>query len=90
MADAQANFKKMMIGQSRSLGEAVEVYKKRYGRSPPKGFGGWWKFCQDNNVRIIDEYDSLVADLEPFWRMSGVELRRRASQVCDPTCKGTK
>jgi hypothetical protein len=81
MAKAQAKFKTMITGQSKTLAEAVKEYKRRYGRNPPKGFDEWFEFAQENGVKIIDEYDQLVRDLEPFWSMSGKELRRRAIQV---------
>jgi len=81
MADAQTKFKKMITGQSKTLAEAIKEYKRRYGRDPPKGFDEWFEFAKENGVKIMDEYDQLVRDLEPFWGMSGEELRRRAIQV---------
>ena len=81
MAGAQTKFKKMMTGQSKTLAEAVKEYKRRYGRNPPKGFDEWFAFAKENGVKIIDEYDQVVRDLEPFWGISGEELRRRALQV---------
>ena len=81
MAEAQTKFKQMITGQSKTLTEAVQEYKRRYGRNPPKGFEEWFEFAKENGVKIIDEYDQLVRDLEPFWGMSGEELRRRALQV---------
>jgi len=38
-------------------------------------------FAQKNEVKMIDEYDGLVKDLEPFWALSGEELRRCSEQV---------
>ena len=81
MADAQTKFKTMIGGQSKTLADAVKEYKRRYRRNPPKGFDEWFEFAKENGVKIIDEYDQLVRDLEPFWGMSGEELRRRAVQV---------
>lgn len=81
MADAQTKFKKLLAGQSKTLAGAVKEYKRRYGRNPPKGFDEWFKFAKENRAKILDEYDQLVRDLEPFWSMSGEELRRRATQV---------
>ena len=81
MTDAETNFRKLLSKQSRSLKGAVKEYKKRYRRDPPKGFDRWWKFAVDNDVKMIDEYDGLVADLAPFWEISAEELRRRAAQV---------
>ena len=90
MAEAQAKFKKMITGQSKTLAGAVQEYKRRYGRNPPKGFDEWFEFAKENGVKIIDEYDQLVRDLEPFWGMSGEELRRRAVQVRGASCNGRR
>ena len=81
MIEAQAKFRKMIKGQSKTLADAVKEYKRRYGRNPPKGFDEWFEFAKENGAKIIDEYDQVVRDLEPFWGMSGEELRRRALQV---------
>ena len=82
MADAEHQFRALLSRQSHSLRGAVAEYKRRYGRSPPKGFDAWWRFVKKNGVKIIDEYDGLASDLEPFWEMSGAEFRLKAFQVC--------
>ncbi|KAG8959886.1 capsule-associated protein CAP1 [Tulasnella sp. 419] len=81
MRDAEVKFKNLMSRQSKTLRDACREYRTRYKRDPPKGFDDWWQFTQENNVKIIDEYDSLFRDLEPFWNLSGEELRRRAVQI---------
>jgi hypothetical protein len=81
MAKAEENFRNLLSRQSRTLYAAVKEYKRRYHRDPPKGFDDWWRFAQDNNVKLVDEYDGLMDDLAPFWEISGQELRRRAMQV---------
>ncbi|KAG8928009.1 capsule-associated protein CAP1 [Tulasnella sp. 418] len=81
MRDAEVKFKNLMSRQSKTLRDACKEYRTRYKRDPPKGFDDWWQFTQENNVKIIDEYDSLFRDLEPFWNLSGEELRRRAVQI---------
>ncbi|KAH9974429.1 hypothetical protein BGW80DRAFT_1491860 [Lactifluus volemus] len=81
MDDAEYRFRAVMSRQSRSLRSAVSEYKRRYGRSPPKGFDSWWRFAQTNKVKLVDEYDGLFGDLEPFWEMTGAEFRRRAFQA---------
>lgn len=81
MHDAQVKFRAKIMRQSKTLPAAVKEYRARYKRDPPKGFDDWFQFAQDNKVKIIDEYDGLNNDLEPFWGMSGEELRRRALQV---------
>lgn len=82
MDDAEQRFRALLSRQSRSLRAAVKEYKRRYGRNPPKGFDEWWRFAQANNVKMVDEYDGLISDLEPFWGMTGEEFRERAFQVC--------
>lgn len=82
MADAERRFRALLSRQSHSLRGAVAEYKRRYGRNPPKGFDAWWRFVQENKVKIVDEYDGLVSDLEPFWEMTGAEFTLRAFQVC--------
>ena len=81
MADAERRFRALLSRQSRSLRGAVSEYKRRYGRNPPKGFDAWWRFVQENKVKIVDEYDGLANDLEPFWEMTGAEFKLRAFQV---------
>ena len=81
MAEAEENFKQLLLRQSTTLKKAVAEYKRRYGRDPPKGFDQWWDFAQRNNVKIIDDYDTLYEDLGPFWDMSGEEFRTRADVV---------
>ncbi|GBE86746.1 hypothetical protein SCP_0906270 [Sparassis crispa] len=42
------------------------------------GFDEWWRFAQDNDVLMIDEYDGIIEDLAPFWELPADELRTRA------------
>lgn len=81
MADARRAFDDKVKRQSKTLVQAVEEYERRYGRRPPKGFDQWFEFAQENGAQIVDEYDQLFKDLEPFWGLSGPELRRRCIQV---------
>lgn len=83
MADAEEKFKHLLSRQSKTLADAVGEYRKRYRREPPRGFGDWWQFTQEHNVRLVDEFDAIDEDLAPFWNMSGVEFRRRTVQVSE-------
>ncbi|THU81857.1 hypothetical protein K435DRAFT_784854 [Dendrothele bispora CBS 962.96] len=78
---AESSYRKKVSKQSRTLKDAVGEYKKRYGRVPPKGFDKWFEMAMENKVVMTDEYDGLMSDLEPFWMLSGEELRRRAEVV---------
>ncbi|KAG8701676.1 capsule-associated protein CAP1 [Ceratobasidium sp. 395] len=81
MLAAHRRHKGMLARQSATLSEAVVEYERRYGRKPPRGFDEWFAFVKENDVKIVDEYDSMVQDLEPFWGLEGREMRRRAEQV---------
>lgn len=81
MSNAENRFRSLLSKQSRTLKAAVKEYKTRYRRDPPKGFDDWWKFAQENDVKLVDEFDGLVDDMAPFWELSGLEVRRRAIQV---------
>ncbi|KAG6336178.1 hypothetical protein ID866_2916 [Astraeus odoratus] len=81
MAQAEQNFKDKLSRQSKTLAEAVAEYKRRYGRSPPRGFDEWWTFAKLNDVKLIDEYDAIVEDLAPFWSMSSEIMRQRVHEA---------
>ncbi|CAE6410133.1 hypothetical protein ACGC1H_006470 [Rhizoctonia solani] len=81
MLSAHRKYKGMLNRQSSTLEEAVKEYERRYGRAPPRGFDEWFEFAKENGCKIMDEYDGMVKDFEPFWQLEGVEFRRRAEQV---------
>lgn len=81
MQEAEEKFRELLEKQSKTLKQAVAEYKKRYGRDPPAGFDKWWEFAVENGVRLVDEFDGLVEDLEPFWSLTGEEFRERAAEV---------
>lgn len=84
MHNAEIKFHDLMQRQSKTLEDAVTEYQRRYKKDPPKGFDDWFRFAQEHNATIIDEYDGLMEDLEPFTGMSGAELRRRVDQARGP------
>ncbi|KAJ3752502.1 hypothetical protein EV360DRAFT_88684 [Lentinula raphanica] len=55
MKEAEERFQAKIDKQSKTLSEAIEEYKHRYGMSPPK----------------VDEYDTLMRDLAPFYALRG-------------------
>lgn len=81
MSDAEDKYNALLKKQSKTLEEAVAEYTRRYGRAPPKGFDGWYQFAIDNGAIIIDEYDQLAKDMEPFWQLTGKDLRKRCIDV---------
>ncbi|KAJ9115819.1 hypothetical protein QFC22_004960 [Naganishia vaughanmartiniae] len=66
---SQKAWKDKSARQSTTLRQAVKEYRRRYQRSPPKGFDLWWNYVQENNVQLPDEYDQINRDLEPFRGM---------------------
>lgn len=79
VAWAEKEWKSKNAKASKTLDQAVAEYKRRYGRSPPKGFDKWWSYVKTHRVQLPDEYDQIYHDLEPFW---GIDPRvLRASQT---------
>ena len=61
-------------------------YHRRYARPPPKGFDKWWDFAQKNHIRLIDEYDTVMRDIEPFLALPPGTFKARNSELAnDPT-----
>jgi hypothetical protein len=71
---AEKEWKEKHRKASSSLDEAIGEYRRRYHRSPPKGFDRWWEYVQAHDVQLPDEYDQIYHDLEPFWGMEPSEL----------------
>ena len=83
MDRAEAQWKKKVSKASRTLEQAVREYRRRYKRNPPKDFDVWcaytpafvclalifgrWKFVQQHNVQLPDEYDQIYHDFEHLW-----------------------
>jgi hypothetical protein len=81
MADAREAFDTKVKRQSKTLSEAVREYRRRYKRDPPAGFDKWFEFAKEHKAVMIDEYDQLIRDLEPFWQLTGKDLRQRCIDV---------
>ncbi|PWY99097.1 hypothetical protein BCV70DRAFT_163358 [Testicularia cyperi] len=69
--------------QSSSVAEAVANYQRRYKRRPPPGFERWVEYALQNNAVVIDDFDQLEADLEPFRKagLTGADLRARMASA---------
>lgn len=79
----EKRWEELLSRQSKTLGEAVVEYERRYGRKPPKGFDIWWDRAKRTNLVLPDEYDRINLDLAPFFALPKVELRRRMQMVDD-------
>ena len=78
--EANAKFQ-ILERQSTSFREAVTEYKRRYNRDPPQGFDRWYDAAVNSNAIVIDNFDTVMASLEPFWGLSAQELRARVQDL---------
>lgn len=81
LALGEKRWEELLARQSRTLGEAVREYERRYGRRPPKGFDVWWDFVATHEMVLPDEYDRINLDLAPFWALPKSEMRKRLTSV---------
>lgn len=81
IANATRDWESKLARQSKTLKEAVAEYKRRYKRKPPKGFDLWFKFAQNNKVQLVDEFDTIHHDLEPFWALPPAVIKARAEEL---------
>ncbi|KAG1729524.1 glycosyl transferase family 90-domain-containing protein [Suillus paluster] len=66
---------------SKTLGEAVTEYKRRYRRPPPLHFEKWWDYVVAHNVQLPDEYDEIYRDLEPFWGIDPLAIQKTREEL---------
>ncbi|WVW82295.1 hypothetical protein I302_104301 [Kwoniella bestiolae CBS 10118] len=72
---SKKNWQKKLDGQSKTLSEAVDEYRRRYARNPPRGFERWWAYTERNGVGLRDEYDQIYHDLEPFHALPPTKIQ---------------
>ena len=59
----------------------------RYGMAPPQGFAQWFDYAKRNNVKLLDEYDSILERIRPFASLPRDVLRQRSDMLQhDKTC----
>ncbi|KAK8107813.1 Lipopolysaccharide-modifying protein [Apiospora kogelbergensis] len=52
---------------------------ERRGRHPPPGFEDWFKAAKKRDAIVIEDFfDRIHHDINPFWALDQLELRRRA------------
>jgi hypothetical protein len=77
IAAAELEFNAVLKKESHDLKTAAAVYRERRGRHPPPGFDEWFKFAQDNNaVMVEDFFDQIYHDLNPFWGLPAKVMRK--------------
>ncbi|KAH9459375.1 hypothetical protein Pst134EA_033027 [Puccinia striiformis f. sp. tritici] len=67
--------------QSKNIQDAVVEYQRRYQRKPPKGFLEWFNWAQENQVKLVDEFDRVNELIEPFWAIPPNVLRNRTEEA---------
>lgn len=79
---ASIKWSALLSSQSTTFDKASKAYRSRYSLPPPRDFDKWFAFAtQGRNHTLVDEYDSLMADLLPFRSLSPRELRRRTVEL---------
>ncbi|GAA6051318.1 hypothetical protein NBRC10513_000329 [Rhodotorula toruloides] len=67
--------------QSKTVDEAVAEYERRYKRRPPKGFDEWFAFAKKNEFVMVDEFDLVMRQVEPFLALQPSLLRERHEKL---------
>ena len=60
---------RLLSRQSQSIEEASSRYTLQSGRAPPPGFEEWFTIGRENKC-LIDDYDQVHKDFEPFYRLA--------------------
>lgn len=81
MKQAEQKFEQLKGRQSRTLGEAVAEYRRRYQILPPPNFDKWYEFATRRGVQLIDEYDAIYDSLLPFWSLEPEVVRARVREA---------
>ncbi|TLS24028.1 hypothetical protein PpBr36_08397 [Pyricularia pennisetigena] len=67
---------------SDSLRVAVTEYRQRHdGREPPKGFDLWYAYAIEHKSPIIDFFDQIHRDLQPFWGLEPSQIRKGVEKL---------
>lgn len=77
LQNAKTRAESLFSRQSTTLSQAVSQYRKRYKQDPPKGFDKWWSFAKARNHSLVDEYDSLMRDINTFSSLQPHILKQR-------------
>lgn len=68
-------------GASKTLGDAVFEYQKRYKQDPPPAFDKWWQYAKSRSSVVIDEFDQIHENLRPFRAISPAQLREMTHKL---------
>ncbi|KAJ7277520.1 hypothetical protein C8J57DRAFT_1582126 [Mycena rebaudengoi] len=67
--DLHADIDALYAWQSMSLAQAAARYTLRSARAPPPNYARWYDFAAERRC-LIDEYDNVHRDFEPFYQLA--------------------
>ncbi|GAM82202.1 hypothetical protein ANO11243_001810 [Dothideomycetidae sp. 11243] len=77
---AKAEVSALIARQALTLEAAERDYIDRRGRRPPPGFDTWFRYAQEHDAVIVEEFfDRVYDDLNPFWAVPAQEIRHLAT-----------
>lgn len=79
-SSASQALSKTLETQSKSLGEAVAEYRRRYNMPPPPNFDKWYEFAKERDTLLIDEFDTIYHSILPFWGLEPETIRSRVRE----------
>ena len=87
--EAKEQWNQKVARQSKTYYEAVREYQRRNRRDPPPGFKEWYRWAREHNVQLIDEFDTISNQIEPFLSLRPSVVRQRIAEHEDLTGWGT-
>ncbi|KAJ5325353.1 uncharacterized protein N7506_008455 [Penicillium brevicompactum] len=66
---------------SKSLGDAVWEYRRRYEQHPPPGFDKWYQYATSRSSAVIDDFDQIHHDLLPFRALAPEHIRAMTHEL---------
>lgn len=87
--EAKEQWNEKVARQSKTYYEAVREYQRRNRRDPPPGFKEWYRWAKEHNVQLIDEFDTISNQIEPFLSLRPSVVRQRIAEHEDLTGWGT-
>lgn len=85
IARSRADSERWISGarQSKSVSEAANEYRRRYGIPPPPNFDKWYDYAVSVDSPIIDDFGQIHNDLLPYWGVSPALLRDRTTHLLE-------
>ncbi|KAA1099329.1 capsule-associated protein CAP1 [Puccinia graminis f. sp. tritici] len=82
LLNSRQSWKSILHSQPLSLQQARLDYEQNFHPlQPPPGFDQWFQFARLHNFTLINRFDSLMSDLEPFRKLAPTELSRRTQEL---------